>query len=387
MRYPFTALALGAALAWAAPAAAEGLLLPESQYGKLDIEPNQSLGGSDAYMRAQGNAAFEPIVDFNPNDLFRKRSLQTARLDLRVQESDRRGWKNCTATLLPNNLILTNYHCIPGRTHKVFESRAVFQYLRQGQKNADAFSVDLNPVAADNGLDFAILRLRGDANARYGALEIRPTRVEPNASLVIYHHPAGMPMRITRYRCRAALGSAYDGATFRHRCDTLGGSSGALIYDTQHRVVALHHSAGLNAQTATSFNRATAIEAILARLNIRPQRQPAPQPQPQPNADNTIPLTPPDKLFANTRRQNTGSRNTGAVMARVPDDISQNKLNVRSGPGLGHGVIGSIPGGASDVRVFRQTCRGSDDGRTKKPWCRIRWGSLDGWASSSGLRM
>ena len=51
---------------------------------------------------------------------------------------------------------------------------------------------------------------------------------------------------------------------------------------------------------------------------------------------------------------------------RVPANVSDGKLNIRSGPGVGYALVAAIPAGASDVTVG--LCRPSED-RGSKPWC------------------
>lgn len=78
----------------------------------------------------------------------------------------------------------------------------------------------------------------------------------------------------------------------------------------------------------------------------------------------------------------TGSGD-GGPMFRVISEVSENKLNLRNGPGKWHGSVAEIPAGAT----LRQAgpCVRSDDGKTRDPWCKVEWNGRTGWASSSGL--
>tara|TARA_R110002020_G_scaffold59673_16_gene162574 strand:- start:3229 stop:4464 length:1236 start_codon:yes stop_codon:yes gene_type:complete len=354
-------------------AASEEDQFPASQFGQARLSFNQSLGGNDDYIRSQQNGVFEPLAEFNETDAFRARSRPVGRLSMLIENSDgSEGVGTCTATLIDDTRLITNYHCIPGFDGTVLEAVVHMGYLREDQEQVDVYEVDINPVYADRDLDFAVLAVRGEPGRTYGHVELDPVKVQPNASLVIYHHPAGLPLRLTRFRCKAYAGNHYRGSEFRHRCDTLGGSSGSLIFNNDHKVVALHHSGGLTGDANSSFNSGTAIAAILARLGssgtaVSPADQPVAQDRPvslPAGASTAMPY----------------------VIASVPRPISENKLNVRFGAGLSHEIIGSIPAGVVDVVVFPATCHQAVDGRTRKPWCQIDWRGLKGWASISGLK-
>ena len=242
-----------------------------------------------------------------------------------------------------------------------------FNYLQQDQNSARAYQVNIQPIKADPNLDFALLRVPGAPETQFGTMPLRMNQAKPNESLYIYHHPAGLPLRITRFRCRAHAPQAYSGATFRHRCDTLGGSSGSLIFNSDHEVVALHHSGGLTGDSRSSFNAGTAIQAVLQAAGF--------------NADTTAtrPVAPAQPVATPTPQAPRFS------IARVKSNVSDGYMNVRSGPGLNFQPIGRLPAGANNVEVYDSTCQQSNDGRTKKPWCQVSWNGLNGWVSSGGL--
>ncbi|EPJ55955.1 MAG: hypothetical protein OFPI_01670 [Osedax symbiont Rs2] len=343
------------------------IVFPANQFGRADLRPKQSLGGQSDFIRSQKNAVFEPISEFNESDEFRKKSSPVGRLSLLVRSAKgEESVATCTATLIARDRVLTNYHCLPGFSGKVLKALIHFGYLRQDQDPVAVYQVNTTALVADAALDFALLRVEGNPGDKFGFVNLQPSQVAPNASLLIYHHPAGLPLRLTRFRCKAYAGQTYSGTSFRHRCDTLGGSSGSLIYDNNHAVVALHHSGGLTNDSASSFNLGTDIRAVLKRIA---------ESDLQNGQNKTVPSIRP-------KAQTTAK----VVIARVPGNVSGNKMNVRAGPGLSHAVVGAIPGNSSDVRLYIDSCRQADDGRTRKPWCRINWQGLTGWTSVGGLR-
>lgn len=381
---PSTAMAAVVAIGIAAGPAVAQDRFPADQFGNVNLRFNQSLGGNDDFIRAQQNAAFEPLADFNENEPFRQRSRPVGRLQMLIEDEDgSTGTGTCTATLVGRDLALTNYHCIPGLSGTVHKALLHLGYLRQDQNDVDAYSVDPKPVAASHDLDFALVRVSGHPGDTYGFVDLTPVRVVPNQSLFIYHHPAGLPLRLSRFRCKAYAGDAYIGSEFRHRCDTLGGSSGSLVLSTEFQVVALHHSGGLTGDSGSSFNTATAMDAVYER--IAPYLD---QPAAAVARQHPMPLTPPEEpepVSLPVASEPAPAAAPSGRLARVPERIGNGFLNVRSGPGVSNPVIGSIPAGASGVVVDEAACRQAPDGRTQKPWCPVNWRGLQGWASSSGL--
>jgi hypothetical protein len=70
---------------------------------------------------------------------------------------------------------------------------------------------------------------------------------------------------MTQFKCFAHDKPPSSPDVVRHVCDTLGGSSGGVLFDAGLAPVALHHTGGLNKNDPASFNQATALAAIAAR--------------------------------------------------------------------------------------------------------------------------
>jgi hypothetical protein len=71
-----------------------------------------------------------------------------------------------------------------------------------------------------------------------------------------------------------------------------------------------------------------------------------------------------------------------AMQFTVPSDVSAGHMNVRTGPGTNHSLIGSIPAGAT---VTTERCVQRDDGIRGADWCFVNYGGLRGWVSQAGL--
>jgi len=62
---------------------------------------------------------------------------------------------------------------------------------------------------------------------------------------------------------------------------------------------------------------------------------------------------------------------------QVKNVAENDQLNIRSGPGVGYGVVGGIPSGSACVIKSGQ-CRGN--------WCKISYAEYAGWVSTRYLR-
>src|SRR5262249_12066332 len=74
---------------------------------------------------------------------------------------------------------------------------------------------------------------------------------------------------LTRAFCGALSKNSLSGSTLRHRCDTLPGSSGALIFSLERNavigraLVGIHHRGGLTMTDTSSFNPGTHLPSLM----------------------------------------------------------------------------------------------------------------------------
>ncbi|MGI9522971.1 MAG: trypsin-like serine peptidase [Hyphomicrobiaceae bacterium] len=176
----------------------------------------------------------------------------------------------CTASLIADDLVLTNHHCIPGAGN-VQEVMLWMGYLRPSSMRGVAqYPVNSVPFEANKKLDYAILRVRVNPGRVWGTVRLSTARPEPGQSLFIIHHPAGMTKHITRGGCQAD-DPAVVADNLMHMCDTLPGSSGAPVFDNNSRtVVGLHNRAAgprVNAgkQIASIAENSTLIGRLVRR--------------------------------------------------------------------------------------------------------------------------
>ena len=285
-------LALGAV----DPARAQSVGFDPADYGRAQLPLRQTTGDAAAYVD-QNKGAFEPVSELDPKDGLAALARPIGRVDI-VLKNARTGQQvgaSCTGTLLPGDTVLTNHHCLPqsGDLTPV-KASILMDYLTLDGKGSRRFEIDPKPLEFDARLDYALARVAGNPAATYGTARLSGEAVPGSRSMLVIHHPLGRPKVMSRFRCFALKDQA-EGMDLRHRCDTLGGSSGSLMFDASVSGIALHKEGGLDPKDPTSFNSATRLTAILGRSPIlariaaaqgRPvaAADPVPQPGPRPAA-------------------------------------------------------------------------------------------------------
>jgi len=222
-------------------ASAEDFYFPADQWGKANVSMPQSMRGLESIVSNQDN--FEPIANFKDNNRYRKISKAVGRLDILLIKNGASACTYCTASLIAQDRLITNYHCIPGldNNYEVKKAALRMEYL-SSDKGGEVFEVELPALESNRDLDYSILKVKGNPGAKYGVVPVKLKKPEPSESLFIIHHPAAQPKRISRRNCLALADNPVQGNDFRHRCDTLPGSSGSLIFsdDEDFEIVALH---------------------------------------------------------------------------------------------------------------------------------------------------
>jgi V8-like Glu-specific endopeptidase len=148
--------------------------------------------------------------------------------------------------LTEKNLFVTNNHVF----RKEAEAKsAIIQFnFQQTGGGLDVPPVDfhLNPddgfaTSLEEDDDWTFVRVQGDANSDWGAIDIKPVDVRAAEWVNIIQHPGGGPKQIALYHNVVAY---VDEKRVQYLTDTLPGSSGSPVFDSQWRLVALHHSGG-----------------------------------------------------------------------------------------------------------------------------------------------
>lgn len=252
---------------------------PANQFGQADLALPQSLEHLESTLLARADN-FELIGRFSEQHPIRKLSQGVGRLDLLVDDPDGGKWLTvCTAWLVSREYILTNYHCFlskTGRRLSIKDARFRLGYLFQRTEPGDDFPVSPEPLESNESLDYAILRVDGDPADKYAIVPWAASDPSPGEELLAIHHPLGKPLRVTRRFCRVVTRSAVTDVDFRHRCDTMPGSSGAPIFsELSHMAVGLHYQGGLD-ETPQSYNSAKRLKIIVATSEILAELQETP---------------------------------------------------------------------------------------------------------------
>lgn len=178
----------------------------------------------------------------------------------------------CTAFLVSDRHLLTNYHCVPGvleeprmNATRIESVTWLAGFTEPGRiEEAARFNVNPNPVEMSKPLDYAVLEVIGVPTDRFPPLPLAPKQLQAGLPYWILGHPLGKSQHISREGCRAG-DPPMEGNRLRHTCDTLGGNSGSPIIDSSTRqVVGLHNSG--NSRVGINFGIPMAL--ILAESQV-----------------------------------------------------------------------------------------------------------------------
>ena len=159
--------------------------------------------------------------------------------------------------LTNNNIFVTNHHVLQNEQEA---NTAVIQFnYQQTAEGRDLEPVDsrLDPdrgFATSSEDDWTLVKVNGDLNSDWGAIDIKPVNVAEAARVNIIQHPGGGPKQIALYH---NIVSYVDEKRVQYLTDTLPGSSGSPVFDSRWRLIALHHSGGwiLEPETRKKFFR------------------------------------------------------------------------------------------------------------------------------------
>lgn len=179
-----------------------------------------------------------------------------------------------TGLLLPDNWFLTNHHVLP-TIEKAKEAVAQFNYERQADGMfAQMKQFPFNPDAGfytspvNDGDDWTVVKLKGDANAEFGAVHLEEIAPGMNESVSIIQHPDAGPRQVAEGPVVEVIEAA--ARRIRYKANTLPGSSGSPVFNRRWQVVGLHHSSATsrNKETGESFecNEGIHIAALLEGL-------------------------------------------------------------------------------------------------------------------------
>ena len=224
-------------------------LLPSfsrDSFGSIVLKDKQNFDPNTELELSIGNYQNEYISTYSEGSVFSKMGKSVGRLDT---VTDVRTFP-CTAFVVSERYILTNYHCSTGliknsltKATRIDAMKFVAGYLQTGvTTGVRTYHVIPTPVEVNASLDYAVHEVIGDPSADFGVLKLSATRPNDGDPFWIIGHPLGEAQRISREQCKASS-PAIDDNRVLHTCDTLPGNSGSPVIDASSRtVVALHHA-------------------------------------------------------------------------------------------------------------------------------------------------
>ncbi|MEU2391152.1 trypsin-like peptidase domain-containing protein [Streptomyces sp. NPDC007369] len=189
-----------------------------------------------------------------------------------------------TGWLIAPGLLVTNHHVVTARTRTAADrgvvapadlelqaknSRSRFDYGADETETEEVAAEAL--LASDPDLDYAVLRLAGQAERPPLRVATEPLEVVPGEPVAvnIIQHPGGQPKRVA---LRNNLVFETDDKDVRYFTDTRGGSSGSPVLTDDWRVVALHRGARrvedvvYQGKTEAFVNAGTQLSSVMRHL-------------------------------------------------------------------------------------------------------------------------
>lgn len=152
-----------------------------------------------------------------------------------------------TGFLTHNNILITNNHIISSPADAQ-QTKIWFNYQKTvAGADAEVAEFILDPEAAfvtspsNGGDDWTAVRVKGDPNDQWGVLDLGEATIGVNDFVNVIQHPGGIPKQIALYHNVVAFANE---SRVQYLTDTMPGSSGSPVFDSEWNVVALHHSGG-----------------------------------------------------------------------------------------------------------------------------------------------
>ncbi len=143
-----------------------------------------------------------------------------------------------------DDLFVTNHHVLPDAAAA---RTATLQFNYQKTVDGlDAVVTDV-PLRPDDGFvsstefDVTVVRAEPGVAQQWGAVPVIPRSLEDLRWVNIVQHPGGGPKQIALYH---NLVSYVDDTFVQYYTDTMPGSSGSPVFDSDWNLVAIHHSGG-----------------------------------------------------------------------------------------------------------------------------------------------
>lgn len=151
-----------------------------------------------------------------------------------------------TAFRIDTDLLLTNWHVIHDSNGvRATNVTAEFSYEddgRGGIRNSTLVSCDVTNIISDRPDDWGVIRVAEPLDAAIPIIKLSDA-VAPVVSSAAYivQHPGGARKRLGFVRNQISF---FDERVVHYLTDTQNGSSGAPVFNSEGKLIALHHAAG-----------------------------------------------------------------------------------------------------------------------------------------------
>lgn len=165
--------------------------------------------------------------------------LLRARSVVRIKRAD---GSSGSGFVIAGGTIITNHHVLPDAVTAA-ASVAQFNYQRTIaglDAPLEEFALESEGFLTSKEDDWSAARIKGDAS-KWGELEMKPIAAKVGEHVNIIQHPGGAQKQISFV---ANVVAYADSGRVQYLTDTLPGSSGSPVFDTDWNLVALHHSGG-----------------------------------------------------------------------------------------------------------------------------------------------
>ncbi|MBA1140280.1 trypsin-like peptidase domain-containing protein [Mesorhizobium neociceri] len=180
-----------------------------------------------------------------------------------------------TGFMTAGGILITNNHVLPDDP-SLKDAVVQFNYQRTVaglDAQFEEFGIDTAvPLRTSKENDWSAVCIKGDAS-KWGELDMKPMAVKVGDHVNIIQHPGGAQKQISFV---ANVVAFVGGGRVQYLTDTLPGSSGSPVFDTDWNLIALHHSGGWltepNAVTKSTYyrNEGIAIDTIIQGLAAKP---------------------------------------------------------------------------------------------------------------------
>lgn len=168
--------------------------------------------------------------------------LEMAKCVARIVTTESLG----TGFLVDDNYLITNNHVIP---NEVIARKSKIQFNYQKNKEGALLKFEEFELEPDSGFatspykenDWTVVKVKDDLNKKFGLLSLCKEDISENDFVNIIQHPGGEHKQIGLYH---NLVTYSDNNIVQYLTDTLPGSSGSPVFNSDWEVVALHHSGG-----------------------------------------------------------------------------------------------------------------------------------------------